>query len=81
MQVVIKGTGSVTIADLPLGTYTVTEDTDWSWRYTQQSVAGLTDGKVLVDADGTTVTFTNTKTNNQWLSDESSIINFDDENQ
>ena len=33
MEVVIEGNGSATITNLPAGTYTVTEDTSWSWRY------------------------------------------------
>lgn len=32
-----SGDGSITIASLPLGTYEVTEITEWSWRYTIQS--------------------------------------------
>jgi hypothetical protein len=31
------GTGSVKVSSLPLGTYEVTEMTEWSWRYTIQS--------------------------------------------
>ena len=34
MQVVIEGTGSVTLTNLPLGSYTVTEDESWSYKYT-----------------------------------------------
>ncbi len=70
MKVVITGAGTVTIANLPLGTYTVTEDTAWSWKYT----ANQTSASVTVDADGGSVTFTNTKTE-KWLNDESSIHN------
>lgn len=33
MQVVIEGNGSTTIKGLPAGTYIVTEDTAWTWRY------------------------------------------------
>ena len=33
MTVVIKGTGSVTIADIPIDSYTVEEKTNWSWQY------------------------------------------------
>lgn len=33
MEVVIVGNSTVTIHDLPVGTYTVTEKGDWSWRY------------------------------------------------
>jgi len=47
---------SVTISDLPVGTYTVTEDTAWSWRYLFQSVQTLRDGQSA--ANGASVTFT-----------------------
>jgi hypothetical protein len=33
MTVVIQGSGSITIEKLPVGEYTVTELTGWSWRY------------------------------------------------
>lgn len=32
--VTVKGNGSVKLTNLPAGTYTVTEDTSWSWKYT-----------------------------------------------
>lgn len=89
MQVVITGTNSVTIDDLPLGTYTVTEDLEWAWRYELDSVTGdatssdVANGTatVSVDADGTNLTFNNSRPNDQWLSDESSIVNFAGTNQ
>ena len=37
MDVVIQGDNSVTIKDLTVGNYTVTEDTKWSWRYKPSS--------------------------------------------
>ena len=33
-RVSVQGNGQVTITGLPLGTYTVTEEEGWSWRYT-----------------------------------------------
>lgn len=66
MQVVIEGNGSTTIKGLPAGTYTVKEDTSWSWRYetanpTQTVTAGdIKNGEA-------TVTFVNTRDNKQWL--------------
>lgn len=64
-QVIIKCDGSVTLKDLPVGKYTVTEDTNWSWRYEPTDndktvVAGSTDQQ--------TVTFVNSLDNNKWLS-------------
>ena len=64
IEVVIKGEGSKTIKGLPSGTYTVTEKTDWSWRYAP-------DGETkTVTPNGTTakVTFNNTlKPEQKWL--------------
>ena len=55
MQVVINGNGSKTIKGLPSGTYTVTEDTNWSWRYEPDEVsktvtaANIQNGKATVN--------------------------------
>lgn len=71
------GMGSATIGHLPLDTtFTVTELTDWSWRYTSTPDSAT----ATINLDGATVTFNNTPTNNKWLSDESSIVNFDGNN-
>lgn len=63
-EVVIHGTGSVTINGLPVGSYTVTEKNTWTWRYTdttEQTVA-------LAKNDTTkTVSFTNTLNKPYWL--------------
>ena len=60
----LEGSGSVTIYDLPLGTYTVTEDTSWSWRYTADGATRTVDLTVDPDAD---VGFTNTYKESRWL--------------
>lgn len=64
MTVVIHGNGSVTIRNLPVGTYTVTEDGDWSWRYE----AGQTGEATLTRAcpDGMVV-IANRMEDDQWL--------------
>lgn len=59
------GNNSVTLGDLPLGQYTVREDTAWSWRY---ALTGEASRSITLEASGNTVTFENTRTNNQWLS-------------
>lgn len=38
VDVIIHGNNSVIIKQLPLGSYTVTEDTGWSWRYEPDTV-------------------------------------------
>lgn len=63
-RVVIKGNGSVTIKGLKIGTYTVTEVTNWSWRYT----AGNSSQSIeLKPAVTNAVTFVNTRSNHKWL--------------
>jgi len=67
MDVTVVGNGSVTIKGLKAGEYTVTELTDWSWRYnpTENDISAS-----AADADNfgvTTVTFTNTRNKAQWL--------------
>ena len=61
-------TGSVTIKGLTVGeTYTITENTGWSWRYELQDVVkadGAT-GKVVYNNDGSSATYTPSGTNNQ----------------
>lgn len=63
-KVVIQGNGSVTIKGLKIGTYTVTEDTGWSWRYTpQENRKTIT----LSATEPNTVTFTNKRSKGKWL--------------
>lgn len=60
---IYKG-GSVTIKGLKIGTYTVTEVTGWSWRYTPDG-----NGKTITlqPAQTNEVTFANTRSNDKWL--------------
>lgn len=71
-QVTVKGTGSVEIKELPVGTYTVTEDSDTAWRYT----SGITGSGNLTSTNPTgSFTCTNTLSNNKWLNDFTRVIN------
>ena len=63
-RVVINGNGSVTIKGLKIGTYTVTEATNWSWRYIANSSSQSIE---LKHAMSNTVNFTNTRSNHKWL--------------
>lgn len=72
MEVTVKGTGSVKIKGLPLGTtYTVTEDTNWTWQYKPEEETQN------VEINGTTaeVTFTNTYSKSNWLTSFAEVIN------
>ena len=66
MDVVIQGNSSVTIKDLKPGTYTVTEETGWSWRYTPNANGKKVEPK-NAENDVVTVTFENTRPKNKWL--------------
>lgn len=76
MDVIVPGGGSVTIYDLPLGEYTVTEDTDWNWRYSL-ALDNSNDRSVplTIGAPNVTVTFKNTYSNNQWLNFFHNVLN------
>ena len=74
---VITGTGSITLAMLPYGAYTLTV-MDWSWRYGDPTVGfngGTVEGSdgtfdLTLDVDGD-VTFTfGAATTDQWLTDD-----------
>ena len=72
MDVVIQGNSSVTIKDLKPGTYTVTEETGWSWRYTPKGGESQTVNpaaeNVQKDTNGAVlVTFDNDRKNDKWL--------------
>lgn len=70
MYVTIQGNGSVTITDLPIGSYKVEEVSSWSWRYTSDGAKNVT-----VDTDGESTTIANTRTNSSWLSGSAYAIN------
>ena len=71
MEVVVHGNSSVTVKGLKVGTYTVTELTDWSWRYTpdktQKTVSQADAQQAAASQTAHTVKFVNTRTNNKWL--------------
>ena len=63
-EVIVVGNGSVTLKNLKIGTYTVTEDTSWSWRYTPTNNGQ----KITLAANGSNeVMISNTRKEDQWL--------------
>ena len=72
-EVTIVGNGSVTIYELPVGTYTIVEDTGWSWRYPSPTYSG---NSATLDKDQTsnTITCSNTKAKNYWLNGYSGVV-------
>ena len=70
MDVVIYGNGSVTIKGLKPGTYTVTEETGWSWRYKPGAESQQVNPATATEKDekgAVLVTFTNTREKIKWL--------------
>lgn len=72
-QASIAGTGSVTIYELPVGTYTVEEDTESAWRYSASM--DKTQATLSATHSSDTITCTNTKNNDQWLNHFTRVIN------
>ena len=65
IKVAVKGNSSVTIKNLKIGSYTVTEGTNWNWR------CGTTGGSQSITLQGAQtneVSFTNNGSNSKWLS-------------
>ncbi len=65
----VTGENSVTLKDLPIGDYVVTELADWSWEYSI-SDANKTQNVVIIQDATTSVTFANTDNNPNWLNGE-----------
>lgn len=65
IKVAVNGNSSVTIKNLKIGSYTVTEGTNWNWR------CGTTGGSQSITLQGAQtneVSFTNNVSNSKWLS-------------
>ncbi|MEZ4358336.1 MAG: VWA domain-containing protein [Eubacteriales bacterium] len=70
---VIQGIGSKTITGLVAADYTITEQTDWSWRYTaDSSTKNVTISSSNPNAQ---VEFKNSYSNDKWLSGNNFAIN------
>ncbi len=72
--VTVKGGGSITIKDLLCGNYTITEITDWDWRYEPDS-SGSEKSVTVKDTTTNQVTFTNSPNDKNWLGGESNKDN------
>lgn len=69
--IVLKNGETKTIKGLPVGTYTVTEDTAWSWQYKAENAAQT----VTPDGAEAAVTFTNAYKGTNWLTSLAKAIN------
>lgn len=71
-EVSIYGNNSETIYELPVGSYTIAEDSGWSWRWTANNGSAATLSK---DVTSGTITCTNSSNGkNYWLNGFSEII-------
>lgn len=71
LTVTVHGSGKTTITDLPVGKYSVTEMTGWSWRYAPAGNAQ----EITLAVGGTTLQFANQRTKNKWLDGDSFHVN------
>lgn len=69
-EVTIRGNNSQTLIELPVGNYTITENSGWSWRYTPTY-----DGNGVLNAGHSEgeLTCTNTKGPDEWLNGYSDV--------
>ena len=74
MQVVITGEAQQTIKNLPVGDYTITEDTSWSWKYTPEE-NNKSVMKEYIQNGAATVTFKNKNNGTNWLTSLAQVIN------
>ena len=70
-EVTIEGNGTQTIYELPVGEYTIEEDTGWSWRYTADNGTAAT---LSASSPTGEITCTNTSNNNKWLNGFSGVV-------
>lgn len=70
-EVTVWGNSTETLVELPIGTYTISENADWSWRYSANN-----GGSAALTAQNPTgsITCVNTKNNNQWLNGFSEVV-------
>lgn len=68
-EVTVWGNGAETLVELPVGTYTIAENTSWRYTADNGSAASLT----AQNPTGT-ITCTNTQKNDQWLNGFSAIV-------
>lgn len=65
--VTVHENGKTTITDLPVGSYTVTEKSDWSWRYTPEEQSK----SISLPHGGMTLQYNNTRSEEKWLDGDS----------
>lgn len=72
-EVTIRGNGNETLYELPIGTYTIQEDTGWSWRFKADDNGKAT---LSAEADAGKITCTNEqkKDKDKWINGFSNVV-------
>lgn len=71
-EITVHGNGQTTVTGLPVGEYTVTEITAWSWRYKPESETQ----KITITPEGeNTLTFKNTREGKKWIGGDNYTVN------
>ncbi len=72
-EVSIQGNGSQTLCELPVGTYSIEENTGWSWRYSAGPDYSV-DAVLSSQEPAGTISCTNTRVKDTWLDGYSAIV-------
>ncbi len=70
-EVTIRGNGNETLYELPVGTYTIQEDTGWSWRFKAYDNGKAT---LSAEADAGKITCTNEQKKDKWINGFSTVV-------
>lgn len=70
-EVTIVGNTSETIYELPVGTYSIKEDTGWSWRY---NAGDNGSAELTASAPSGSIACSNSKAENYWLNGFSDVV-------
>ncbi len=72
-EVSIQGNDRQTLCELPVGTYSIEENTGWSWRYSEKPNYSANVNLSSTNTEGT-ITCKNTRVKDKWLDGYSAIV-------
>lgn len=70
-EVTVWGNSTEILVELPIGTYTISENQGWSWRYYANNGSST---ELTAQNPTSSITCVNTKNNNQWLNGFSEVV-------
>lgn len=70
-EVTVWGNSTEILVELPIGTYTISENQGWSWRYYANNGSST---ELTAQNPTGNITCVNTKNNNQWLNGFSEVV-------